>query len=251
MARDFTDYVVEVHGAGERVVFIDHYRQLKKDPEILAFELRGLTYSLNKDRAFRVKGYMPWKKWHSRHPLRSINELRRKKKVGLIKYQEPAPKPPVYLTVTEDVPDYYTCKLCDTFKTEHANAIKSHITRFHKGAKHDMLTILHTKKVTERILQPIIVEPMHISRMHQPSGAILGPGETHTPVLGPDKRFLLTETITPRVLKATVDNPDFKKVFKSYRFGNVVPITGKWWIWLIVVVVLVFVVMIVTGNFQI
>ena len=247
MARDFTDYIVEVHGGGERVYFQEHYRQLRKDVDVSDFELNGRSYLLNKDRAYRVKGYQPWKKWHSRHPLRSIKEITRTKKVGLIKYREPAPKEASMVEVVYEVPIGYSCTIdkC-AFETKSQRAMKSHVTKKHKGANPDMITEIETKTVTE--LQPMIdvVEPLHTSRMHQPSG-ILRVGDK--PVELEDDSLL--NIITPRLLKIEIEDDLYRKAYKSYKFGEVLPITKKWWVWVIVAVVAVFVIQIVTGNFKV
>ena len=247
MARDFTDYIVEVHGGGERVYFQEHYRQLRKDVDVSDFELNGRSYLLNKDRAYRVKGYQPWKKWYSRHPLRSIKEITRTKKVGLIKYREPSAQEAEDVEVTHEVPIGYSCMIdkC-TFETKSPRAMKGHVTRMHKGAKADMITKVETKTVTE--LQPMmdVVEPLHTSRMHQPSG-ILRVGDK--PVELEDDSLL--NIITPRLLKIEIEDDLYRKAYKSYKFGEVLPLTKKWWVWVIIMVVLIFVVFIVTGNFQI
>ena len=60
----------------------------------------------------------------------------------------------------------------------------------------------------------------------------------------------LNETISPRVLKAITDSPQFRKAYKSFKFGNLTPITSKWYIWVIVAVGAVFAILIVTGNFN-
>jgi len=258
MARDFTDYIAEVMGSGDRVYFQRHFRQLKKDPEITDFELNGRKYLLNKDRAYWVKGYMPWKKWNRKEPLVSLNELLRSKKVGLIKYEEPAPTttPSDTVEVSREVPVGYSCQICqdrvDTgkgvlpFTTKSPRAMKGHVTRFHKGAKAELVTKVETSTITE--LQPVmeVVEPMHISRMHQPSGLIRVDG----------KELNLTEDsllniITPRLLKVEIEDDLYRKAYRSYKFGNILPITQKWWLWVVVAVIAIFGILILTGNFKV
>jgi hypothetical protein len=60
----------------------------------------------------------------------------------------------------------------------------------------------------------------------------------------------LSETVSPRVLKAITDSPQFRRAYKSFKFGNLTPITAKWYIWVIVAVVGIFGILIMTGNFQ-
>ena len=253
MARDFTDYIAEVMGSGDWVYFQQHFRQLKKDPEITEFELHGRKYLLNKDRAYWVKGYMPWKKWNRKEPLVSLNELLRSKKVGLIKYREPASTPGTskMVEVSREVPVGYSCMICADrgaapFTTKSPRAMKGHVTRFHKGAKAEMVTKVETETITE--LQPVmeVVEPMHISRMHQPSGQIRVDGQPLN--LTEDS---LLNIITPRLLKVEIEDDLYRKAYRSYKFGNILPITQKWWIWVVVAVIAVFMILILTGNFKV
>lgn len=244
MAKDYTDYVVELHGAGDRVYFQEHYRQLKKDPDISEFEVNERTYPLNKDRAYRVKGYTPWDKWDRKHPLKSIKEFVRGKKVGLIKYREPPPTTePELVEIKREVITGHYCKICG-FKNKHERIVKAHITKNHKGAKHEICVLANTETVTEFERKKEIVEPMHISKMHQPSGKVRVPNEP------PDSSESLLNIITPRLLKVEIEDDTYKKAYKSYKFGNILPLAGKWWLWVIIAVVAVFVILIVTGNFQ-
>ena len=170
MARDFTDYVAEIFGAGERVVHLEHFRQLKKDPEITDFEFNGRKYLLNKDRAMRVR-WTPWKKWTWKHPLDSLFELTRSKKVGLIVYREPKFSQPELEEVITEVPEKYQCKICQ-FTTEYERTAKAHVTKKHKGAKHEMVIDTIMKQLKHLEVKQEVVEPYHISRMHQPSGRL-------------------------------------------------------------------------------
>jgi hypothetical protein len=170
MARDFTDYVAEIFGAGERVFLIEHYRQLKKDPEVTDFEFNGRKYLLNKDRAMKVK-WAPWKKRTWAHPLDSLVETFRSKTVGLIVYREPAQSQPEVEEVVTEVPEKYQCTICP-FSTEHERTAKAHVTKKHKGGKYEMVMKVLTKQVKHFEVKQEVVEPYHISRMHQPSGRI-------------------------------------------------------------------------------
>lgn len=170
MPRDYTDYVVEVFGAGERVFHIDHFRQLKHDPEVTEFEYNGRKYLLNKDRAMRVK-WAPWKKWDWKKPVWSVNEFFRTRKIGLIVYREPPEKPTELEEVITEVPESYSCKICD-FRHREERVLKGHVTKKHKGAKHHMVIQPVMKQIREMRPKVEQVEPYHISRMHQPSGRL-------------------------------------------------------------------------------
>lgn len=259
MARDFTDYVVEVHGAGDRVYYQRHYRQLKNDELVTEFEFNERTYLLNKDRAFRVKGYTPWKKWDKRHPLRSIKEITRGKKVGLVKYREPPHTEPQMVEVEIEVPVRFSCTLC-SFETKHQNAMKGHVTRKHKGAKADMITDMETETKTELQPQVETVEPLHISRMHQPSGRMMTDEKIKDAQESDPKAVQddddddgsgissLLDIITPRLLKIEIEDDTYRKAYKSYKFGNIIPMSQKWWVLVAVVVVVVIVLLYMTGN---
>jgi hypothetical protein len=134
--KDYTDILIWVFDAGERVYHLDHRRNLKTaklDGQV--YEMNGHKYTLILDRAFRIK-WAPWKKLILAKPYatnlyRFINEIMRSKKIGIIYYQEPC----------------------------------TH--------KHSSCVLLKTdpdccKKI------PDMVEPMHISRIHQPSGRMMG-----------------------------------------------------------------------------
>jgi hypothetical protein len=61
----------------------------------------------------------------------------------------------------------------------------------------------------------------------------------------------LLHIITPRLLKVEIDDDLYRKAYKSYKFGNILPITQKWWLWVLIAVAAVFLVLIVTGNFKV
>lgn len=169
MPRDYTDYVALVFGGGERVYHIRHFRQLKNDDEVNDFELNGRRYLLNKDRAMRIRGWAPWKKIYLKRPVHTLNELLRGKKIGLIIYREPSDDKPTTKPVERRTVIDYTCKICD-FQTEHERSIKTHITRKHRGAKHELVAT--PRYETKTFMELVTVEPMHISRIHQPSGVM-------------------------------------------------------------------------------
>ena len=178
MARDFTDYVVEIHCSGERVYHQAHIRQLPKDEPVEEYEFNGRIYHINKDRAIRVPGsYHPWRLWDRSRPLYSLREIIRSKKIGVIKYREPSQVvEPVYQEVERKVPVGYSCKICaekkgeKPFTTEQERYLKAHVTRKHRGAKAEMVTLVEYRTEIDKVLVKEVVEPFHMSRMHQPSG---------------------------------------------------------------------------------
>jgi len=177
MPKDFTDYIPYIFGAGDRVFYTDHLRVTKhKDFNHEVHELNGHKYLLELDRAYKVR-WAPWSKimhrrpkviksedtWYFRHEdgvwgkarvviktekerksvsiPRTLNEFLRSKKIGLILYQEP-------------------CTLkCATCKVKG-------IPEAPNERSYDICVSL--KVIPDK------VEPMHISRTHQPSGEMRG-----------------------------------------------------------------------------
>ena len=207
MAKDFTDYILMVLDSGDRVYHQVHLRHQKGklyNPELVDFKtavphgtsfiaqpVNGHKYLLNLDRAYRVK-WAPWKKVLVRpavkikfkkkgieyvrvkkplFPLKvyaTLKELVRSKKVGLLIYQEPNPP----ITVEDKVPVKWFCSACD-FETDSASGIKVHISAKHKDATIKPPGVLN--KIEKRVIRAAEpIEPMHISRIHQPSGVMKG-----------------------------------------------------------------------------
>ena len=266
MARDFTDYVVEILGCGERAIHRHHIRQLSKDEPVSEYVYNGRSYQVIKDRAKRAPAsYHPWKMWDRKHPFRSLREMLRSKKIGVISYREPrTPLAPMFQDVETKIPVGYSCKICadkDTpFITKHERSMKGHATRFHKRAKYDMITHIEYNTHVEKVQVMETVEPFHVSRMHQPSGRLVGDDPEPTPKdAAPGMPMLegegnwppLTETISPRMFKAIVDSPQLRRAYKSFKFGNITPLNTKWWLWLVIAIVGVFAILIMTGNFHV
>jgi len=189
MAKDFTDYVVMVLDSGDRVYHLTHLRNDKECKiDGRPYPANGHNYLLNLDRAYRIK-WAPWKKMDRNPPygmrimgrmwmkpwwpLWAVNELLRSKKIGLLIYQEP--NPPVI--VEDKVPIRWLCSGCD-FETESPSGIKIHIKAKHTDEKGNINTIEPPEvinKITKRTVgAPEPIAPMHISRIHQPSGVMKG-----------------------------------------------------------------------------
>lgn len=169
MAKDYTDYVALVLEAEKRVFHIYHHRA-RDSMGLTEIEHNGRGYVFDRDRSFRVK-WAPWKKTSWKRPIWSVNELLRGKKVGLLFYHEPLPKEPELEEIVTEVPEAYRCKLCD-FQTEREKDCKGHVTKKHKGAKHEMVMVPVMKEVHEYRPKRELVQPIHISRIHQPSGVL-------------------------------------------------------------------------------
>jgi hypothetical protein len=137
--KDYSDILICVLDAGERLYHLDHRRNFKGSKlNGTTYEMNGHKYILNLDRAYRIR-WAPWKKLivakpYMRNASRFFNELTRSKKIGLLLYQEPC---------TNKCP---SCKYKDK----------------------DVCLDVLGKPI------PSLIEPMHISRIHQPSGRMMG-----------------------------------------------------------------------------
>ncbi len=167
MAKDYTDYVALVLEAEKRVFHIYHYTA-KEANDFEDIEHNGRKYVFDKDRAFRVK-WAPWRKFDKKKPWRYLYEVFRSKKVGLLLYHEPLPSQPLYREVQHRTPKEYVCKTCG-FTTVHPGGIKMHMTRRHKLKKYGAQIRVAFDTQVEKIPYYKPVQPIHISRMHQPSG---------------------------------------------------------------------------------
>jgi hypothetical protein len=266
MGKDYSDYVCVVYGGGERVRHVEHIRQIKKDAEVLSFKYNGNTYLVNKDRAMRLKGHQPWKHWGWDDPLFYLQEMVRSKKVAALLYREPSYGPAKEL-IERRIPKAYVCKECG-YRSEKVKAVKMHILGKHKVKEPGPLVkIEYEVQTTTKPGKAHVLEPMHINRIRQPSGRMIGdpdpaPSISPNPVLmafgmydGLDPTAPtfppVVDMVSPRVMKAILDRPHFRRAYKSFRFGNLVAISQRWWIWLALAVVGIFIMLYLTGNFRV
>ena len=214
MPKDFTDYVLTVYGAGERVYDDIHIRADKdlNEHPVKSMRLRDFKYLFAgyRDRAYRTK-LSPWKKWDEiekkpryRIPDRYLSELLRSKKIGHLHYLEYC--------------DKSTCKRCND--------------------KRDCKA-------------PEYIEPVHISKIHQPSGRF----ENEPIEMVEENGVMITSLLernTPFTFKTVMDNKFYMQAYKSFKFGFKAALKSKWWIAVIIGVVAVMVVILVlTGNIPI
>lgn len=166
MVRDYTDFLLFIFDSGERVYHLVHLRN-RKGLELngKTYPMNGHKYLLNLDRAYRIK-WTPWKKFDWNKVKWTFNELTRSKKVGILFYQEPSP--PREIRVVTD------CECSCGFKGKTMTGTKVHIASAQQtgqGSEHTIKEIVSTQMVNV-VKGPI--EPMHISRIHQPSGVMKG-----------------------------------------------------------------------------
>lgn len=167
MAKDFSDYVAVILEAEKRVYHIYHYRA-KTSMDVETITHNGRDYIFDRDRSFRVK-WAPWKKVDWKHPIVTINELVRSKKIGLLLYHEPIKGEPLIREVEHKTPKEYVCKVCG-FTTVHNTGIKAHIKQKHKRSDFGAATRVGFEVSVEKIPYYPSIHPFHISRIHQPSG---------------------------------------------------------------------------------
>lgn len=162
MPKDYTDFVLMIFGAGDRVVHYVHLRNRTYQPlNGRTYPANGHKYALNLDRAYRIR-WAPWPKWNIKKPGWSIKEIFRSKKIGLLLYQEPPPATEIRI-VTD-------CECSCGFKGATMPGTKVHVSKA-GGEGH---TIKEIVSIELRNIAKEPIEPMHISRIHQPSGVMKG-----------------------------------------------------------------------------
>jgi hypothetical protein len=109
--RDFTDYEAIVLGyqlskkngnETQRTFHKIHFSsKVAKDPANWktehffmvdgqkVFRHNGHTFAFNINKAVWLKGWVPWDQWLKDHPIKSIREFLRSKRIGLLLYEEP------------------------------------------------------------------------------------------------------------------------------------------------------------------
>jgi len=86
MLKDYTDFVVVVLGSKEHLYSCWH---LRNEPgEIDAWKKKHPRFLLNRNMAMRLRGWTPWIEFDGKHMYRTLKEVFRKKKIGLLVYQE-------------------------------------------------------------------------------------------------------------------------------------------------------------------
>jgi len=172
MEKDFTDYVALILEAEKRVYHIYHFRSKKNDPEPPdTITHNDREYVFDRDRAFQIRKWAPWKKVDGKHPFRSMNELMRSKRVGLLLYHETIKKEPLIRYIKHKKAREYICKECG-FTTVHLRGMKTHMKTRHKLAEFNDKIRIGFDITTEEVKYYPAIQPIHISRVHQPSGEI-------------------------------------------------------------------------------
>lgn len=146
MIKDFTDYVMVIFDAGDRVFHLVHLKNGKGiDINHKQYPRNSHKYVLELDRAYKVR-WVPWPRIIKGKKNRvdiylTLRELFRSKKVGMLLYQEPCT---------------LKCALC---KVENIPV---------EPSERSYQKCMALKVIPEK------VEPIHISRVHQPSGEVRG-----------------------------------------------------------------------------
>lgn len=162
MAKDYTDIVLLIFDSGDRILHYVHLRnRLKHNLDGRHYPLKGQKYLLTLDRAYWVR-WAPWDKWKFKNPIRSLRELSRSKKIGLLLYQMPSPPIPTQVVID--------CECSCGFKGANMAGTKVHIGKANNGG-HVLKETFGTQMVG---VPPEFIEPIHVSRQHQPSGEMRG-----------------------------------------------------------------------------
>lgn len=169
--KDFTDYVCLILEAEKRVYHILHIRW-KKDTRLERIKHNGHRLIFDRDRAFWIKSWKPWKKVDWSRPIWTMNELVRSKKVGLLLYHEPVMPVEKFREVVHKTPEEYACKECG-FTSTVERGMKAHLTKKHKASWSPQTVETVFDETVERIAYFDPIHPIHISRILQPSGKLL------------------------------------------------------------------------------
>ena len=169
--KDFTDYICLILEAQKRVYHIIHVRWLK-DTKLERVSHNGHKFVFDRDRAFLLKSWKPWKKVDRKRPIWTIRELLRSKKVGLLLFHEPIQPVQKFKEVVHQEVLGYECMLCD-FDTMSERGMKSHLTKMHKASWSQRTVKTKYKEHIEKVAYYDPIPPIHISRVLQPSGKLL------------------------------------------------------------------------------
>jgi len=170
MPKDYSDFILFVFDAGERVYHLFHMRntlerQQLNEARALVHNFHYYKYRVNMDRAYRIR-WAPWKKIMRRPPYKvrvksdwyfgtAEKNVYTKRQVLAVKIKK----------------HFFSFDLYGTL-IELTRSKKIGIIFFQEPCTHRCSTCEHKEKPICPI--PTIVEPMHISRIHQPSGVMKG-----------------------------------------------------------------------------
>lgn len=169
MTKDYSDYIAWIGESEKRVFHIHHFRA-KTTADQKEFTHNGRQYVFDRDRAYQVK-WAPWVKWDWQHPLLSLHEFIRQKRIGMLLEIEPLPSEPEYRDVEHKTAKEFVCKTCG-FTTVHARGIKTHMKTRHEITDYGKHIRVGFDIQIEKVPYYPPIQPIHLSRMHQPSGEI-------------------------------------------------------------------------------
>jgi len=156
MPKDFTDYVLVIFDAGDRVYHTKHlwhHKGVELDHKLYGFN--GYQYVLELDRAYKIK-WRPWK--HIIYTERTIKKTVEPKK-GV-----KGAKPTVIEKKVKRFRPYLTVR--EFLRSKKIGVLWYQMPCTHKCASCTLR--LKDENICSKL--PSKVEPMHISKIHQPSG---------------------------------------------------------------------------------
>lgn len=164
MPKDYTDYVLVVLDAGDRVYHHEHLRHRKSTPIDHQIHVFGEhKYVLELDRAYKIK-WAPWSKVMRRSPSKTtsiqtwyfgtINEKMAKVPVTIVKTKYPLVAIKPLATIAE------------VFRSKKIGVLWYQMPCTNKCASCRLR--LKDPDICSKL--PSLIEPMHISKIHQPSG---------------------------------------------------------------------------------
>lgn len=235
--KEYTDYLITVWGSGERAFKDMHIRFIKPKEKgngnsrlvscvdfqkelVLATNTRlpaikdnGFKYKFDTvmNWAFKTK-FTPWSKVDFAHPIGSLVELVRTKRIGHLHYREPC---------------NHECKSCAKFKDLYPNCHPQ------------LIEPIHFSKVRQPSGRNITDPIEMVQDPYYP--------EDHSKLV-----VSRVEVVTPKMLKDRVDNKFYRAQFGSYKYGVMRKIGSKWLMVMMVGGVVGFVMILYfTGNLPI
>ena len=160
MVKDFTDYIPCIFDSQERVYHLLHFRSTPKLLATKTFQFKGHKYGFNPDRAYRVN----WRPWSKLLKREDGEKWKKVKGFKVIKVRKASGQ--VVLRKEE--------------RTFMFSEPKKPLVRLKPFGT--MNELIRTKRVGLLLYQEPIdplhgiekaIDPIHISRIHQPSGELM------------------------------------------------------------------------------
>lgn len=185
----------------------DH--ELASDVNVPAVKFKGFKFRFGEvmNWSFRTK-FAPWKKLDIRHPVRSLLELTRTKRIGHLHYKLPCDQ---------------VCNGCPKFKDRYPNCYP------------DLIDPIHFSKLRQPSGRNVD-EPIEWV-----------PDPRYPPEEG-KKTISLVEIVTPKMLKDRMENTFLRAAVGSVKYGAMKKLGSKWMIFMVIGIVAFVLLLYFSGN---